>query len=167
MTMVPTPLAGRVAIVVGASRGIGAATSRALSRAGAAVVVAARSEQALSALAEQITAGDGRALAVPTDVTDPASVRRLVEQTLGAYGRLDAAVNNAAAGGRRPTPLAEVAIEDYDTELSVSLRGVFLAMKYEIPAMLEGAAARSSTCPPPAAWRPSVGWPGTSRPSSG
>ena len=138
MTMVPTPLAGRVAIVVGASRGIGAATSRALSRAGAAVVVAARSEQALSALAEQITAGDGRALAVPTDVTDPASVRRLVEQTLGAYGRLDAAVNNAAAGGRRPTPLAEVAIEDYDTELSVSLRGVFLAMKYEIPAMLEG-----------------------------
>jgi NAD(P)-dependent dehydrogenase (short-subunit alcohol dehydrogenase family) len=136
MTMAPTPLAGRVAIVVGASRGIGAATSKALSRAGAAVVVAARSEQALSALAEEITAGGGHALAVPTDVTDPASVRRLVEQTLGAYGRLDAAVNNAAGGGRRPTPLAEVAVSDYDSELSVSLRGVFLALKYEIPAMV-------------------------------
>jgi NAD(P)-dependent dehydrogenase (short-subunit alcohol dehydrogenase family) len=138
MTIAPTPLAGRVAIVTGASRGIGAATSRALARAGAAVVVAARNQQALAALAEQITAGGGRALAVPTDVTDPVSVRRLVEQTLGAYGRLDAAVNNAAGGGRRPTPLAEVSVEDYDSELAVSLRGVFLALKYEIPAMLEG-----------------------------
>ncbi|HEY3036167.1 MAG TPA: SDR family NAD(P)-dependent oxidoreductase [Streptosporangiaceae bacterium] len=137
MTTTSSQLAGRVAIVTGASRGIGAATSRALSRAGAAVVVAARDEQALAALAEQITAGGGRALVVPTDVTDPAAVRRLVEQTLGAYGRLDAAVNNAA-GGHRPTPLAEVPIDDYDSELSVSLRGVFLAMKYEIPAMLEG-----------------------------
>jgi NAD(P)-dependent dehydrogenase (short-subunit alcohol dehydrogenase family) len=138
VTTTPRPLAGRVAIVVGASRGIGAATARALSRAGAAVVVAARNQQALSALAEQLTADGCRPLAVPTDVTDPASVRRLVEQTLGAYGRLDAAVNNAAGGGHRPTPLAEVAVEDYDSELSVSLRGMFLAMKYEIPAMLEG-----------------------------
>src|SRR6266511_1083241 len=65
MTTISTPLAGRVAVVVGASRGIGAAASRALSRAGAAVVVAARDEQALAALAEQITAGGGRALVVP------------------------------------------------------------------------------------------------------
>lgn len=64
-----TPLADRVAIVTGASRGIGAATSRALSRAGASVVLAARNEQALSALAEEITASGGQALAVPTDVT--------------------------------------------------------------------------------------------------
>ncbi|MQA85637.1 MAG: glucose 1-dehydrogenase [Streptosporangiales bacterium] len=136
MTSTHRPLHGRVAIVTGASRGIGAATARALANAGAAVVVAARDEGALAALAEEITAGGGRALAVPTDVADPFSVRRLVEQTLGAYGRLDAAVNNAAGGGHLPTPLAEVAIEDYDSALTVSLRGVFLAMKYEIPAML-------------------------------
>jgi NAD(P)-dependent dehydrogenase (short-subunit alcohol dehydrogenase family) len=131
------PLAGRVALVTGASRGIGAATARALSRAGASVVLAARDEPALSALADKITAAGGQALVVTTDVTDPVSVRRLVEQTLGAYGRLDAAVNNAA-GGHRPTPLAEVAIEDFDRELAVSLRGVFLTMRYEIPAMLDG-----------------------------
>jgi NAD(P)-dependent dehydrogenase (short-subunit alcohol dehydrogenase family) len=137
MTTSPTALAGRVAIVTGASRGIGAATSRALSRAGAAVVVAARNERALSALVEEITARGGRALGVPTDVTDPVSVRRLVEQTLGAYGRLEVAVNAAAGGGHRPAPLADVTVEDYDSELSASLRGVFLAMKYEIPAMLD------------------------------
>ncbi len=129
-------LAGRVALVTGASRGIGAATAWALSRAGASVVLAARDEQALSDVADKITAAGGRSLVVTTDVTDPVSVRRLVEQTLGAYGRLDAAVNNAA-GDHRPTPLAEVAIEDFDNELAVSLRGVFLAMRYEIPAMLD------------------------------
>lgn len=136
MTAITASLDGRVAIVTGASRGIGAATARALAAAGANVVVAARSEQALRVLAEEIVADGGQALAVPTDVTDPASVLRLVDQTLDAYGRLDAAVNNAAAGGHRPTPLAEVAVDDYDSALAATLRGVFLAMKYEIPAMV-------------------------------
>lgn len=136
--MTRSPLSGRVAIVTGASRGIGAATARAFARAGASVVLAARDEQALATVADEISATGGRALAVPTDVGDAASVRRLVEQTLGAYGRLDAAVNNAAGGGHRPTPLADVAVADYDSALQVSLRGVFLAMKYEIPAMLDG-----------------------------
>lgn len=130
------PLADRVAIVTGASRGIGAATSRALSRAGARVVLAARDERALTAVAADITAAGGRALVVPTDVTDPVSVQRLVEQTLGAYGRLDAAFNNAAGGGHRPTPIADVTVADFDSALATSLRGAFLAMKYEIPAML-------------------------------
>jgi NAD(P)-dependent dehydrogenase (short-subunit alcohol dehydrogenase family) len=132
------PLAGRVALVTGASRGIGAATARALSDAGASVALAARDERALHALAEDITGRGGSAIVVPTDVRYPESVSRLVEQTLGAYGRLDAAVNNAAGGGHRPTPLADVAVDDFDSAIEVSLRGVFLAMKYEIPAMLQG-----------------------------
>jgi NAD(P)-dependent dehydrogenase (short-subunit alcohol dehydrogenase family) len=131
------PLAGRVAIVTGASRGIGAATALALSRAGARVALAARTDQALAALADRIRGEGGKALAVPADVSDPASVLRLVEQTLGAYGRLDVAFNNAAGGGHRPTPLADVSVDDYDSALTISLRGVFLSMKYEIPAMLE------------------------------
>jgi NAD(P)-dependent dehydrogenase (short-subunit alcohol dehydrogenase family) len=135
--MTDNSLAGRVAIVTGASRGIGAATARALSRAGATVVLAARTTQALDTLAADITAAGGGALAVATDVTDPDSVRHLVERTVEAYGHLDAAVNNAAGGGHPPTPLAEVAVEDYDSALTVSLRGVFLAMKYQIPAMLD------------------------------
>ncbi|WP_028924136.1 SDR family NAD(P)-dependent oxidoreductase [Pseudonocardia acaciae] len=126
----------RVAIVTGASRGIGAATAAALSRAGYAVVLAARDSAALSAHAATITAAGGTALAVPTDVTDADAVRRLVARTMDEFGRLDAAVNNAAGGGHRPTPLAEVAVADFDSALAVSLRGVFLGMKYQIPAML-------------------------------
>ncbi|HEY7020946.1 MAG TPA: glucose 1-dehydrogenase [Ktedonobacterales bacterium] len=130
-------LAGKVALVLGASRGIGAATARAFADAGAAVALAARDAHALESVANAIQEAGGRALAVQTDVSDPEAVARLVARTLDAYGRLDAAFNNAAGGGRPPTPLAEIPIEDYDSALAINLRGVFLAMKYEIPAMLQ------------------------------
>jgi NAD(P)-dependent dehydrogenase (short-subunit alcohol dehydrogenase family) len=91
----------------------------------------------LEGVARAIREAGGRALAVPTDVSDPAAVARLVAQALDAYGRLDAAFNNAAGGGRPPTPLAEIPVEDYDSALTINLRGVFLAMKYELPALLQ------------------------------
>lgn len=135
-TSIPTALlAGKVALITGASRGIGAATARAFAAAGATVVLAARDEEALGALAQEITGAGGQALAVPTDVGDPASVENLVQRTLDAYGRLDAAFNNAAAG-HMPAPLADIAVEDYDRAVRVNIRGVFLCMKYEIAAML-------------------------------
>jgi NAD(P)-dependent dehydrogenase (short-subunit alcohol dehydrogenase family) len=130
-------LEGRVAIITGASRGIGAATSRAFAAAGAAVALAARDEAALASLADQLFAGGGRAIAVPTDVADPASVERLVDRTVGAFGRLDLAFNNAAGGGQGPTPLADLPVDAYDSAIAITLRGVFLSMRYEIPAMLE------------------------------
>jgi NAD(P)-dependent dehydrogenase (short-subunit alcohol dehydrogenase family) len=130
-------LAGKVALVVGASRGIGAATARAFADAGAQVALAARDVQALESVANAIQEAGGQALAIPTDVSDPAAVARLVARTLDAYGRLDAAFNNAAGGGCPPTPLAEIPVEDYDSALAINLRGVFLAMKYEIPALLQ------------------------------
>jgi NAD(P)-dependent dehydrogenase (short-subunit alcohol dehydrogenase family) len=129
-----TLLEGRVAIVTGASRGIGAAAARAFARAGASVALAARDAEALARLAREI--GDG-ALAVPADLTDPESARRMVEATVEKFGRLDTAFNNAGGGGHLPTPLADVAIDDFDSMVAVSLRGVLLSMKYEIPAMLE------------------------------
>ena len=125
----------RVAIVTGASRGIGAATARAFAQAGVAVALAARDGNALTALAREIEAAGGRALAVPTDVTEPAAVAALVEQTVATFGRLDAAVNNAG-GGHRPTPLAELSVEEFDAAVRLNLRSVFLGMKFEIPAML-------------------------------
>lgn len=118
-------LEGRVAIITGASRGIGAATSRAFAAAGAAVALAARDEAALASLADQLLAGGGRAIAVPTDVADPASVERLVDRTVGAFGRLDLAFNNAAGGGQRPTPLADLPVDAYDSAITITLRGVF------------------------------------------
>lgn len=127
----------KVAIITGASRGIGAVAARAFAAAGAAVVLAARDEQALEAVARDIRADDRRAVAVPTDVGDPDSVRRLVERALDVHGRLDAAFNNAG-GGHMPTPLADVSVDDFDRTVQVNLRGVFLCMKYEIPAMLRG-----------------------------
>jgi NAD(P)-dependent dehydrogenase (short-subunit alcohol dehydrogenase family) len=130
-------LEGRVAIITGASRGIGAATSRAFAAAGAAVALAARDEAALASLADQLVSRGGRAIAVPTDVADKASVERLVDRTVGAFGRLDLAFNNAAGGGQGPTPLADLPVDAYDSAITITLRGVFLSMRYEIPAMLE------------------------------
>jgi NAD(P)-dependent dehydrogenase (short-subunit alcohol dehydrogenase family) len=127
-------LEDKIAIVTGASRGIGAAAAHAFAEAGASVVLAARSESDLETLAREITGMGGEALAVPTDVTDPASVEALVERAVSTYGRLDVAFNNAGSG-HQPTPLAELAVHEFDEVLAVNARGVFLAMKYEIPAM--------------------------------
>jgi NAD(P)-dependent dehydrogenase (short-subunit alcohol dehydrogenase family) len=130
-------LTNRVALVTGASRGIGAATARAFAQAGATVALAARDEQRLDALVAEITQAGGRALSVPTDIGDPGAVERMVARTLDAFGRLDIAFNNAAGGGHPPTPLEQVAIEDFDSAVSINLRGTFLCLKHEIPAMLE------------------------------
>ena len=129
-------LDGQVAIITGASRGIGAATARAFVAAGAAVALAARDAAALQTLADELSVDSGRAIAVPTDVGDPTSIQHLVEQTVGAFGRLDLAFNNAAGGGQAPTLLADLPVEAFDSAIAISLRGVFLSMKYEIPAML-------------------------------
>src|ERR1700722_12612067 len=101
------PMQGRVARVAGASKGIGAATGEAFAAAGAAVVLAARDAAALESVARQIKARGGQAIAIPADVSDAGSVRDLVASTLDAYGRLDAAVNNAT-DGQRAAPLADI-----------------------------------------------------------
>jgi NAD(P)-dependent dehydrogenase (short-subunit alcohol dehydrogenase family) len=130
-----TAFTGKVALVAGASRGIGAVTAAAFARAGASVVLAARDEDALESVAGEIRAGGGQAVAVRTDVGDPASMERAVGVTLASYGRLDAAFNNAT-WNPMPTPLADLDIDDFDQAIRTNIRGTFLGMKYEIPAML-------------------------------
>jgi NAD(P)-dependent dehydrogenase (short-subunit alcohol dehydrogenase family) len=130
-------LTDRVAIVTGASRGIGAATAHALAEAGATVVLAARDANRLHQVAAEIEAGGGTALSIPTDIANPDDVERLVARTLDAFGALDIAVNNAAGGGHPPTPLTDVAVADFDSALAINLRGTFLCLKHEIAAMLD------------------------------
>jgi len=129
-------MSGRVALVAGASKGIGAATAEAFAAAGAAVVLAARDTTALKAVADGILARGGRALAVGADVTDVASMRDVVDQAVTVFGRLDAAFNNASAGPL-PAPLADIDPDEFDLGIATNIRGTFLGMKFQIPAMLE------------------------------
>jgi NAD(P)-dependent dehydrogenase (short-subunit alcohol dehydrogenase family) len=129
-------MTGKVAVVTGASRGIGAAVAGAFRAAGARVALVARDAEALEWVADGLGAADGDALAIPADVSDPDQVAAMVDRVVEELGRLDFACNNAAGGGHPPTPLAEVPVEAFDSGIAVSLRGVFLSMRAEIPAML-------------------------------
>jgi NAD(P)-dependent dehydrogenase (short-subunit alcohol dehydrogenase family) len=128
---------GQVALVTGASRGIGEATARRFAAAGARVVLAARTQSDLTRVAGDIVAAGGEALVVETDVTDAASVGRMFERIREAYGRLDVAFNNAG-GGHQPKPLAELSEADFEAALSGNLRSTFLCLRLELAAMVTG-----------------------------
>ena len=129
-------LSGKVAIVTGAGRGIGRGISLALGRAGAAVVVAARSNEQIEAVAEEIRGSGGEALAVRTDLAREEDICALFKQTEDSLGRLDVLVNNAGVGvfGQ----VAEISSNDIDQATAVNVRGVLLCcrevMKRMIPA---------------------------------
>jgi NAD(P)-dependent dehydrogenase (short-subunit alcohol dehydrogenase family) len=123
-------------MVTGASRGIGAASALAFAQAGYRVALAARSAEALEAVAEKIRASGGEALAIPTDVTDLDAVHVLVERTVERFGGLDAAFNNAG-GGAPPTPLAEFDLKTFEATLRDNVVGTFVCMRYQIPEMLK------------------------------
>jgi NAD(P)-dependent dehydrogenase (short-subunit alcohol dehydrogenase family) len=126
---------GKVALIAGASKGIGAATAEAFAAAGAAVVIGARDLAALESVAGRIRERGGQALAVRTDVSDVASMRGMVDAALAEFGRLDIAFNNAT-DGPRPAPLADIDPEEFDRGIATNIRGTFLGMKFQIPAML-------------------------------
>jgi len=130
------PMQGKVALVAGASKGIGAVTARAFAAAGAAVVLGARDIAVLESVAAGIVADGGRALAVRADVADVDSMRNLVGEAMTAYGRLDMAFNNAS-GGPMPAPLAEIDPDEFDEGIATNIRGTFLGMKFQIGAMLD------------------------------
>jgi NAD(P)-dependent dehydrogenase (short-subunit alcohol dehydrogenase family) len=119
-----TPLAGRLALVTGASRGIGAATAQALARAGARVVRVARSLP---------DAGEGPWLDLPADLTDATQVERLAERVLSAEGAPAVVVNNA--GGFLLRPLEETTPAEFEAQLALNLRSSFLLARAFLPAM--------------------------------
>ena len=120
MTTAPSPLANRIALVTGASRGIGAATARALANAGAHVVAVARTVGGLEELDDAIRAAGGSATLVPLDITDFEGVARLAGALNERYGRLDILVGNAAIVGPS-SPLDHITRKDWDEVMKVNV----------------------------------------------
>lgn len=131
-----TVLSDKVAIITGASSGIGYATARLFAREGAKIVVAARRQAKLDALVEEITEAGGHAVALAGDVKDEAFAKALVELAVGRFSGLDVAFNNAGTiGAMGATP--DVSLSEWENTMRTNLTSAFLGAKYQLPAMLD------------------------------
>jgi len=155
-------LRGRVALVTGASRGIGKALALRLAQEGADVVVAAKSEQSTDKLpgsihetADGIRALGRRALAVPTDVRDEDAIRNMIERAVAELGRIDILVNNAGAIWTRP--ILETPPKRFDLMMGVNVRAAYIACYYALPHMLKQQWGHVLNMCPPLSLAPSPG----------
>jgi NADP-dependent 3-hydroxy acid dehydrogenase YdfG len=126
---------GKVVVITGASSGLGEATARLLSAQGASVALGARRHDRIATLAGELTAGGGKALAVTTDVTDHAQVKRLVDAAVQAYGRIDVMINNA--GLMPQAPLDRLNIDEWDRMIDVNIKGVLYGIAAALPYMTQ------------------------------
>src|SRR5205809_4022581 len=135
----------QVALVTGAASGIGLATAKAFAQSGASVALADWNEKAVRSAAEELAGQGHKTLAIRCDVSDDAQVEAMVDQTVAAFGRLDAAYNNAGV----QNVLAETADsprDDYDRVMAINLRGVWSCMKYELRQMRERGSGAIVNC---------------------
>jgi NADP-dependent 3-hydroxy acid dehydrogenase YdfG len=130
-------LDGTVALVTGASSGIGEATARELAQRGAAVAIAARRKDRLDALAQEIEAAGGTALAIETDVTDQEQAKALVAETVAGLGRLDTVVNNA--GQMLLGPIEDAPTEEWERMIDLNVKGLLYVAHAALPHLLEAA----------------------------
>jgi 3-oxoacyl-[acyl-carrier protein] reductase len=131
----PGRLEDKIALVTGASRGIGRATAVALAREGAHVVITARAEDELNTLAQEIAEMRREALAVPADVSRQEDVERVYRSAHDKFGRVDILVNNAGVGKFGPLP--SISVEEYDWMMNTNMRTSFLCTHAFLPEMLE------------------------------
>jgi NAD(P)-dependent dehydrogenase (short-subunit alcohol dehydrogenase family) len=123
-------LKGKTAIITGASQGIGKAVATGFAQAGCNVALVARSESRLKSFAQEIISRGGKALAVPTDVTDSISVSKMVDRTVEAFGQIDILVNCVGGAGKNPmVPLLEMTEETWDEIQDRNLKSVYLCCK--------------------------------------
>jgi len=126
---------GKVALVTGGNSGIGKAAALAFAREGAKVIVAARRVPEGEAVAAEIRASGGEAIFIQADVSRESDVEAMVSKAVDAFGRLDCAFNNAGIGIGHG-PLHQSTADDWDPQININLRGVWLCMKHEIVQML-------------------------------
>ncbi|HEY8745153.1 MAG TPA: SDR family oxidoreductase [Chloroflexota bacterium] len=131
----PSNLIGQVAIVTGAGRGLGRVYAQALSRAGAALAITARTDDQLAETAAMIKGAGGRIVAMPADVADPPAVERFVAMVEQQLGPVDLLVNNAGTVGPLG-PMATIDLEDWWRTMEVNLRGPLLCSRAVLPTML-------------------------------
>ena len=139
-------LSGKVAVVTGGGQGIGEGIAKAYAEAGAAVVVAARHVDRVQRVADEINASGGRALAVPTDVTDRAALVALADAAIEAFGGLDIWVNNAGGSTVR-SPLVKLDASDWDACLSLNLTAVWAASVVASERLNDGGSIINITSP--------------------
>jgi len=126
-------LEGKVVVITGASSGLGEAAARLLADEGATVVLGARREDRIRALADELTRRGDKALAIPTDVSHRDQVRRLVDTAVEAYGQLDVLINNA---GLMPlSPLDRLKVDEWDRMIDVNIKGVLYGIAAALPHM--------------------------------
>jgi NAD(P)-dependent dehydrogenase (short-subunit alcohol dehydrogenase family) len=128
----PVILSGKVAVISGASRGIGRAAAKRFAREGAVVCVCARHVEQLRNLSLEIMAAGGRAIFEQTDVSDESQVREFLSQCESSFGTIDILVNNAGLLGPR-VPLADYSSQEWSKVLSVNLHGLFYMTKHALP----------------------------------
>ncbi|MBE7384015.1 MAG: SDR family oxidoreductase [Leptolyngbya sp. SIO1E4] len=129
-------LSNKVAIVTGASAGIGYVTAKLFAEEGAAVIVAARRQKELDELVDSIGHSGGRAVALAGDVKDEEFAKALVDAAVKEFGGLDIAFNNAGITGN-PGAVTDLSLDEWNTILATNLTSAFLGAKYQLPAMLE------------------------------
>lgn len=129
------PVDDRVALITGASSGIGAATARRLAADGTDVVLAARRDASLETVRGQCERAGVDALAVPTDVTDRAAVDALVEAAVDRFGQLDIAVVNAGIGEARDVPLPDLPVDQFERVTATNIHGAYYTTRAVLPAL--------------------------------
>jgi 3-oxoacyl-[acyl-carrier protein] reductase len=130
-------LSGKVALITGGSRGIGAAIAKRLAADGASVAVTyTKGEDAANALVKAIEKNGGKAIAIRADAADAAAVQNAVEKTVSTFGGLDVLVNNA--GTCIPEPVAETSLENFDRVFAINVRGTFVATQAALKHMKKG-----------------------------
>jgi NAD(P)-dependent dehydrogenase (short-subunit alcohol dehydrogenase family) len=130
-------LQDKVTIITGGASGMGRVAARMFAAEGAKVVVADVTAPAAQSVVDEVTAAGGTAIAVVADVSKEADAKRMIDETIAAFGRVDVLYNNAGVMPEADHSVIDTSVEDWDRVMAVNVRGVFLGCKYAIPKMVE------------------------------